>query len=247
MDLGKLQECWNAFGETDPLWAILATPSKKGGKWKWDEFLRTGEADIADVLRRVAAQGIELRRGKALDFGCGVGRLTQALALHFEECCGVDIAPSMIRLAREHNQRGARCRYELNANADLRLFADNTFDFVHSHLVLQHMRPDYAKQYIAEFLRVLAPGGCLVFSLPSEMRAWWGSARRLAARLYWGSQDLLAALRIQTTPHFEMHGIPRPEVLKLIGRSGGKLSAALADGSAGPAWINFCYFVIKPQ
>src|SRR5579862_9871405 len=141
MNLGKLQECWNALGETDPLWAILADPAKKGGKWDWDDFFRTGECDIEKVLGRVAAQGIEIHHGKALDFGCGVGRLTQALGLHFEECVGVDIAPSMIRLAREHNRRGARCRYELNAHPDLRLFADNTFDFVYSTLVLQHMRP----------------------------------------------------------------------------------------------------------
>lgn len=247
MDLVKLQQCWNAFGEADPLWAILADPAKKGGKWDWDEFFRTGETDIELVLHRVAAKGIEVHRGKALDFGCGVGRLTQALGLHFEECCGVDIAPSMIRLAREHNRRGPHCRYELNSHPDLRLFVDNTFDFVYSTLVLQHMRPDYAKRYIAEFLRVLAPGGCLVFSLPTKLRARWGPARRAAGRLYWLSQDFLAALGIRMPPRFEMHGISRPEVLELIARSGGKLSAALADSSAGPAWISYCYFVTKPR
>jgi len=245
MNLGKLQECWNALGETDPLWAILADPAKKGGKWDWDDFFRTGECDIEKVLGRVAAQGIEIHHGKALDFGCGVGRLTQALGLHFEECVGVDIAPSMIRLAREHNRRGARCRYELNAHPDLRLFADNTFDFVYSTLVLQHMRPDYAKCYISEFLRVLAPGGCVVFTLPSRLRAFWGPARRMAGRLYWLSQDMLAAVGIRIPPRFEMHGIPKPEVLKVIARGGGRLSAALADGSAGPPWISFCYFVTK--
>jgi SAM-dependent methyltransferase len=153
----------------------------------------------------------------------------------------------MIRLAREHNRHGARCRYEVNVNPDLRLFADNTFDFVYSTLVLQQMRPDYARQYIAAFLRVLAPGGCLVFNLPSKLRSVWGPARRLAGHMYWRSQDLLAVLGIPTPPRFEMHGIPRPEVVKLIARNGGKLSAALADGSAGPAWISYCYFVTKPQ
>jgi SAM-dependent methyltransferase len=246
MDLDKLQANWNEFGETDPLWAILSDPAKKGGKWDWDEFFRTGEGDVEQVLRGVAAQGIELRRRKALDFGCGVGRLTQALGLHFEECCGVDIAPSMIRLAREHNRRGARCRYELNAHPDLRLFAGGTFDFIYSTLVLQHMRPEYSKQYIAEFLRVLAPGGCAVFSLPSGLRTPWGPVRRLAGRLYWRSRDLLSAVGIRTPPRFEMYGIPQPEVLELIAQNGGRLSAALADSPAGPAWISYCYYVTKP-
>jgi SAM-dependent methyltransferase len=245
MNLAKLQECWNEFGETDPLWAILSDPAKKGGKWDRDEFFRTGEVEIEQILALMSGQGIEIRRGKALDFGCGVGRLTQALGLHFEQCCGVDIAPSMIRLAREHNRRGAPCRYELNAHPDLRLFADSTFDFVYSTLVLQHMRPKYAKQYIAEFVRVLAPGGCLVFSLPSRLRALRGSARRAAGRLYWRSQDLLAAVGVRTPPRLEMHGIAHAEVLKVIARSGGKLSAAIDDNSAGPEWISFCYFVTK--
>jgi SAM-dependent methyltransferase len=245
MDLPKLQQSWNAFGETDPLWAILAHPAKKGGKWDWDDFFRTGETEIDQVLRRAEAQGLEIRRGKALDFGCGVGRLTQALGLHFEESVGVDIAPSMIRLAREHNSRGERCRFELNAYPDLRLFPGNSFDFVYSTMVLQHMRPDYAKHYIAEFLRVLAPGGCLAFSLPSKLRAWWGPARRVAGRMYWWSQDFLAAVGIQTSLRFEMHGIPQAAVLSVIAKSGGKLCAALSDSSAGPAWISYCYFVTK--
>lgn len=245
MDLGKLQECWNEFGETDPLWAILSDPAKKGGKWDRDEFFRTGEIEIEQILGRVAAQGIKVRHGKALDFGCGVGRLTQALSLHFEECCGVDIAPSMIRLAREHNRRGARCRYELNPHSDLRLFADSTFDFVYSTLVLQHMRPKYAKQYLAEFLRVLAPGGCLVFCLPSRLGALWGPARRVTGRLYWRSRDLLAAVGVRTPPRLEMYGIPQADVLKVIASGGGKLLAALDDTSAGPDWISFCYFVTK--
>ena len=36
---------------------------------------------------------VQVRPGRALDFGCGVGRLTQALAGKFSECDGVDIAP----------------------------------------------------------------------------------------------------------------------------------------------------------
>ena len=40
---------------------------------------------------------------------------------------------------------------------------------VYSNIVLQHIHPHYSKQYLKEFLRVLKPGGMLVFQLPSEV------------------------------------------------------------------------------
>ncbi len=247
MDLKQLQAHWNAFGQSDPLWAILTDPEKAGGKWEWDEFFRLGESEIDQVLERVAEVGIAVRRGRALDFGCGVGRLTQGLCRHFQECCGVDIAPSMVELARAHNRHGGRCRYELNTASDLRRFADNGFDFVYSSLVLQHIRPHYAKRYLAEFVRILAPGGCAVFRLPSRLRHWRDRVGQRVGRAYWIYRDCLARVRRQPVPpRMEMNGIPRPEVERLIARSGGEVRAVFEDGSAGPLWSSFLYIITKP-
>ena len=85
------------------------------------------------------------------------GRLTRVLCEHFDECVGVDIAPSMIRHARRFNQFEDRCRYVLNGADDLAVLPDDHFDFVYTYIVLQHMRPKYMKRYIAEFMRVLVP------------------------------------------------------------------------------------------
>ena len=170
MDLKQLKENWDLLGKADPLYAIL-TAAEKRGKWNLQEFFQTGQHEIASLMHSIDSQGISLKREKALDFGCGVGRLTQALCSYFESCCGVDIAPSMIELARRYNRYGNKCRYLLNDSDDLRLFHDNTFDFVCSRLVLQHMSPDYSKNYIREFLRVLQPHGLIVFQLPAESNA----------------------------------------------------------------------------
>ena len=110
MDLKDLQKNWDTFGRTDPLWLILAAADKKGDKWAVDEFFATGKREIELALDWVASLGVRLPQRKALDFGCGVGRLTQALADHFDEVCGVDIASSMIELANEYNRHGARCK-----------------------------------------------------------------------------------------------------------------------------------------
>src|SRR4029077_10826297 len=79
-----------------------------------------------------------------------------------------DIAPSMLERARRYNTSTEGCHFHLNERADLALFADGSFIFLYTSLVLQHVPVPLARGYIAELLRVLAPGGLLVFHLPSE-------------------------------------------------------------------------------
>lgn len=166
MDLQVLKENWEAFGEQDPLWAILTVPDRRGGRWDLDEFLQTGEDEIAGLVAELAGLGVAVPTGRALDFGCGVGRLTQALAGHFQRCDGVDIAASMIAEARRINRCGERVQYHVNAD-DLRLFESQSFDLVLSFYVLQHMEPRYAAHYLSEFVRVLKIGGIAFFQLPT--------------------------------------------------------------------------------
>ena len=169
MTLGDLRQTWEALGETDPYWAILTDPSKKNNRWDPGEFFASGEAEIDCLMDAIAALPASVNRGIALDFGCGVGRLTQALCRYFERCVGVDIASSMIRLARELNRFGDRCQYVVNDAGDLRMFADGRFDFIYSNIVLQHIPPEYSARYIREFVRVLSPGGMAVFQVPSHV------------------------------------------------------------------------------
>lgn len=170
MDLEALRRNWEEFGRTDPLWSILTDPSKKNNRWDEREFFATGEAEIEVLMDYVATLPRRPRRRRALDFGCGVGRLTQALCRHFETVDGVDIAASMIERARRHNRFGPRCTYHVNVSPDLRLVPDGTFDLVYSNIVLQHMAPAYALGYIREFVRVLAPDGLAVFQVPAGPR-----------------------------------------------------------------------------
>jgi SAM-dependent methyltransferase len=171
MDLEELQQNWNEFGKRDPLWAILTDPGRRGGKWGVEEFLASGRAEISAVMRRAREFGFPAHHEAALDFGCGVGRLSQARCSWFERCRGVDIAPSMIELARQHNRHGEKCEYFLNLRGDLEIFPDDSFDLVYSNIVLQHMQPRYSTAYIREFVRVVRPGGLVVFQIPDGRMA----------------------------------------------------------------------------
>jgi SAM-dependent methyltransferase len=171
MELRELQSNWNEFGRLDPLWAILTFDDKRGGRWDEDEFFTSGRVQIAADLEYVRGFGLPRRWAAALDFGCGVGRLTQALADHFDTAVGVDIAPAMVAGARSRNRHGDRCRYVVNCRDDLAVVPSGSIDFLYSYIVLQHIRPDYILSYVREFVRVLAPGGCALFHVPDAVPA----------------------------------------------------------------------------
>jgi SAM-dependent methyltransferase len=169
--VGQLKRHWNRLGRRDPLWAALTDSSKRGGRWNVEDFFRQGSEEVAAVLSRAEQLGILVSRRNALDFGCGAGRITQALADRFERCDGVDISTVMLRAARLHNRHPERCLYHLNTTADLRRFSTAAFTFAYSTLVLQHMAPSLSARYLGELLRVLVPGGLLVFQMPSHRAA----------------------------------------------------------------------------
>lgn len=243
MKLEELQEHWEKFGKDDPLWGILAWPDKSGRRWNLDEFFETGRQEIDEVLAYAESLGLAQRRGSALDFGCGVGRLSQALARHFQSVDGVDISPAMLELARKYNQFEDRCRYHLNPADDLSLFESGSFDFIYSNITLQHMHTRYSRRYLVEFLRLLTPTGVLIFQLPSSPKQRWRTLIqplksnplfRLYQRLRYGDQPIM-----------EMYGIEKSELLAFLAANGGRVVDVGADQSADVHWHSYRYCVAR--
>jgi SAM-dependent methyltransferase len=169
-DIQALKDFWEKHANRDPMWAILADPSKKDRKWNVRDFFETGQKEISILLFYLESLKIDFGRGQALDFGCGIGRLTQALAAYFDRVAGVDISETMIRLANLYNRFPARVRYVCNPHDHLKAFADHEFDFIYTTIVLQHLCPELVFKYFEEFRRVLGLGGLLIFQLPSHLR-----------------------------------------------------------------------------
>ncbi|MFG2011854.1 class I SAM-dependent methyltransferase [Micromonospora sp. NPDC048868] len=227
MSLNDVRRDWTTLGAEDPLWAVLVQPGKRGGRWDVEEFLATGRADVEETVRWLGELDLPTRWERALDFGCGVGRLSQALAAHAEEVVAVDIAPPMLDAARRLDRSGGRIRFVLNDAADLSQFPDGHFDLVYSALVLQHLPRPVIDGYLAEFLRVLRPGGIAVVGLPTEPArtakalVWQLAPYRLIS---WAQRRLLnypAPMRMTPVPH--------ADIVSLAAERGGEIAGQRPD------------------
>ena len=224
--LERHRQDWERLAEVDATWAVLTEPRLKGGGWHAEAFFATGEAEIDHVLAVAASHGRPLAFRRALDFGCGVGRLTRALGRRFERVVGVDISQRMVAQARRMNDAFPGCEFRVNATPDLAQFDTGTFDFDYSSLVLQHLPSrGHVESYVRELLRVAAPAGLVVFGVPSLIAFPWSlqPRRRLYAVLRrLGASEAWLLRRTPLTP-MRMTAVPQAAVLNLVAREGAGL------------------------
>ena len=231
--LSRHKQEWEELAKVDPLWAILTSSDRLGGGWELAEFFETGEAEISAMLKVADDLGEPVRRERALDFGCGVGRLSRPLAERFRECVAIDISEGMVRLARELNEDRPNCRFLVNAAPDLGQLESESFDLVYSSLVLQHMPSvEMVEAYVSEFLRVLRPGGLAVFQalshIPLALRLQ-PRRRAYAVLRSLGLSEQLLMVKMKLTPARGL-AVPESEMRAIIERHGGTVELAEAYG-----------------
>ena len=239
----ELRKDWEVLAADDPYWAVLSHPDKRGNVWDADAFFETGRREIRAMLDQLAKLDVDVRLERALDFGCGPGRLVQALGDHFHSVDGVDITEGMVTRARELNRHGDRCRYHQNARPDLSLFPNETFDLVHSTITLQHIATPLALGYISEFIRVVKPGGVVVFDVPStSANPLRHALRRITPRVL-----LRARFRrkYRVESYMDMSPIPRDRVIAHLSSLGVEMLAAEPSTAAGFTWPGFQYYARK--
>jgi SAM-dependent methyltransferase len=129
----------------------------------------------------------KLPAGVALDAACGTGRHSAHLAEHGHQVIGVDSSPDMLERARARVPGGTFLHGDLRALP----LPDNHVDLVVCALALTHHRD--LGPVLAEFARVLRPGGHLVISDLHEEQVLLGGVVRV--RVDDGRPALLPAYR----------------------------------------------------
>ncbi len=127
-----------------------------------NEFFSTATDVIRDLegeLKRLPAD-VPIASRRALEIGCGPGRLMRPMSRHFGEIDGIDVSDEMIAQASRklHDIPWARVHHA--SGSDLALFPSGSFDFVYSYAVFQHIpSAEVVWSYLRETVRVLKPGG----------------------------------------------------------------------------------------
>lgn len=174
---------WEIWGETEPYFGVLADPRFRSDRIAENKalFFQTGEETVEALIRRFEAHFGAVARGRALDHGCGVGRLTLPLARRFSEVVALDIAPAMIAEGQANAEAAGLGNITFGAASDDLAAATGGFDFVNSFIVLQHIPVRRGLRILTELGRRVSPGGGLHVhvSVRTDRRRhrllWWAS------------------------------------------------------------------------
>lgn len=179
------ERTWSPLGERDPYFAVCNEPQYRIGRMDAAAraaFFAGGEEHIAwvgEFVRSTVAPDFAPRR--ALDFGCGVGRLTLPLARRASEVVGCDVSTAMLAEA-ERNRVASGLTNVRFARSDDRLGdVDGTFDLLHSFIVFQHIPPARGIAIAGALLDRLRPGGvgALHFTYGRTAPAWRRAVHRV--------------------------------------------------------------------
>ena len=213
-------KAWEKLGKRDPYFGVLADERFSTSKIleNRDEFFQTGRQTIAHIIKRYEAHFGSLPRGRALDHGCGVGRLALPLTQEFENVMGLDVSPSMIAEARTNAEQFGVPNVQFLLADDELSNALGQFDFVNSYMVLQHIPVRRGLPIISRLIDKLSPGGGfhIHFSLRSDGLAsrslWWASHHIPGVKIW---QNICAG-RDWNAPGMQMNNYPLNKIAMIM-------------------------------
>ena len=155
-----MREDWNARAREDAGYYVAFGRRDSSEA----EFFATATEVINRLESELARVPLEERGNwRALEIGCGPGRLMRPMSRHFVEIHGVDVSDEMIALAREKLRDVPNAQVYATNGTSLSPFADESLDFVYSYAVFQHIPShEVIFEYLREIRRVLRTGGLTV-------------------------------------------------------------------------------------
>lgn len=162
--MSSTDDDWREWGRRDPYFAVLTDPRFRQGRLgeaERESFFKSGDRHVEHLLAMVhRLLGVpRFTPARALDFGCGVGRILIPLARIAGEVTGVDISAEMLDEARRNCAQAqvANARFALSDDTLSRV--EGTFDLVHTFIVLQHVDVERGRALFQRLVQLVAPGG----------------------------------------------------------------------------------------
>ena len=180
-DVGRqMREDWNRRATEDAHYYVAFGRRHQSD----EEFFETAQEQVNGFQREMARLGPgNPRARRALEIGCGPGRLLKPMSAFFGEIHGIDVADQMVKRAAENLAAIPHIHVRAAPDSTLSAFADDSFDFVYSYAVFQHIPSrQVVFGYLDEARRVLKPGGilrCQINGLPASAKTYdtWSGVR----------------------------------------------------------------------
>jgi SAM-dependent methyltransferase len=196
---------WQRYGKEDPYYAVLSADKYRReylNEQTLEEFFKSGRENIEYILNVIRTQlDPSYRPVRALDFGCGVGRLVTALAASVPSVVGVDVSPDMLREAERNCAERGLQNVELVLGDESLSRVEGQFDLITSYIVFQHIPVARGEILFRNLIARLQEGGVAAVhftyytpppasaaaeeqaALPSSVRQLARLPRKVAGRL----------------------------------------------------------------
>ena len=104
--LERTRSHWETLGRTRPFWSVVSAPAfQKEDPTNAEQraaFYRTGEVEVANLMAVLDRAGLSLPFASAMEFGCGLGRMTEPLARRFGRVLALDVSQPHLESAEAH-------------------------------------------------------------------------------------------------------------------------------------------------
>ena len=227
--MSSTDRAWEWFASDDPYWGVLTKAEFEKGSFDDDArvaFFESGERYVDHVLTTVRTHvDPDFVPTRALDFGCGVGRLVLPLARRVPEVVGVDVSAGMLSEAAANAERAGLDNVEFVMGDDVLTRVQGTFDLVHSFIVFQHIPPERGEVIMARLLGLLADGGVGIIHVTYAHSSRTPALRRGLTRLY---ERVPYAVKVRNAfkrepldkPMMQMNRYDLSRVLRIVQESG---------------------------
>ncbi len=165
----KVKKLWEYYAEETPYFAVSTFDKFKKehlDQEALDEFFESGEKYVERLWQEITRTFDEkFKPENALDFGCGVGRITLPLARRIKNVVGIDISQKMIVEAQKNSEKFGLKNTSFVLNDDNLGKINGEFEFIHSFIVIQHIKPVLGEEIFKKLIDLLKEGGIGVIHL----------------------------------------------------------------------------------
>jgi SAM-dependent methyltransferase len=179
MEAGHMRRFWDERAREDAFFFVDNTG--RYGSPDTERFWSSGETALEAFSQRL---GVTVAPDEVvLDIGCGLGRLTRALAGRSGAVVALDVSADMLAQARELNAHLSNVTWLQGDGLSLAPVESGSVDAIVSFVVFQHIPdPAITLGYVREMGRVLRPGGWSAFQVSNDPGVHVASPARAGLR-----------------------------------------------------------------